>query len=145
MKQIKTQIDINAPIKTVWNQLIQLNNYKAWNPFIIDAKGTIESGNTLEINVQLDSGVQTFKPKVISCQDEQEFIWKGNLGSKHIFSGEHYFKLERISESETRLHHGEHFSGLLSGLIFSKIEQPTKAGFIEMNKALKKTIELNNN
>jgi hypothetical protein len=53
-----------------------------------------------------------------------------------IFDGEHYFLLEPIGESQTRLRHGEKFSGLLVGLLSGALSA-TEAGFTAMNMALK--------
>ena len=59
-----------------------------------------------------------------------------------IFDGEHYFLLEPIGESRTRLTQGEKFSGLLVGLLSGTLST-TEAGFKAMNTALKQQAEQN--
>ena len=83
----------------------------------------------------------TFTPVVLVNQPNQEFRWKGKLFVKGLFDGEHYFKLEKISATETRFLHGEHFTGILKGLVLKMIEADTIKGFEAMNLALKSRIE----
>ena len=57
------------------------------------------------------------------------------------FKGRHYFILEELGNDRTRFLHGEHFSGLLSGLVLRFIGKDTEAGFKQMNQALKERAE----
>ena len=45
MKEIKTEIAINAPIDKIWNTLLDFKSYPNWNPFIIKVMGS----NTLHL------------------------------------------------------------------------------------------------
>ncbi len=52
--EITTEILINAPIDIVWKTLTNFEDYKNWNPFIIDVSGEIhKGGKIIEINVPL--------------------------------------------------------------------------------------------
>jgi hypothetical protein len=57
-----------------------------------------------------------------------------------LFDGEHYFRVEALSAHSTRFVHGEHFSGILIGLM-SGLLKKTDRGFALMNEALKKRAE----
>ena len=74
-----------------------------------------------------------FKPIVLKNQFRQEFRWKGKLGMKGIFDGEHYFILEEISTKQTRFIQGENFTGLLSGLLLKMIDEEHQ-GWIYFNE-----------
>jgi hypothetical protein len=76
-----------------------------------------------------------FKPLVLNNQFSREFRWKGKLGIRGIFDGEHYFILEEITPNQTRFIQGENFTGLFSGLLIKKIGEYTKRGFVSMNEA----------
>ena len=43
-----------------------------------------------------------------------------------LFDGEHYFQLEPLADGRTRFVQGEHFSGLLCGLIMKMVGAETK-------------------
>ncbi len=138
MKKIKTEILINAPIKEIWSVLMDFKNYANWNPFI---KFIALNNNDLEVIVKpVNSKEMTFKPKIITNNENSEFRWKGKLLVKGLFDGEHFFILQKIDETSTKFTHGENFSGLLIPL-FKKTLENTKNGFILMNNALKQKCE----
>lgn len=145
MKKIKTEIIINAPKAKVWNILTDLEKYPAWNPLIKKSEGQIKLGTQLINTLQLEGQKpQVFKPLITSVKEQESFRWLGSLFFKGLFDGEHYFELEAINEHKTKLIHGEHFSGILSGLVLSMIEAATLQGFEQMNLALKERAEKRN-
>ena len=87
----------------------------------------------------LDQKPMSFKPQLLKFSAPNEFRWRGVVGAGWIFSGEHYFILEAPHHNETKLIHGENFSGLLVPL-FIKEKLITKS-FASMNLALKELLE----
>ena len=144
MKQIKTDIRIQAPASTVWQVLMDFESYPEWNPFVVEIKGTPTIGNNLETKIKNGEKEFNFKPKVLQNATEEEFRWKGKMWFKGIFDGEHYFQLSESMEGDqavTEFTHGERFTGILSGMIFRSIGEATRNGFISMNEALKARAE----
>jgi hypothetical protein len=142
MKQYETDILINAPKEEVWATLMDHASYASWNPFIVAISGGAEVGSQLQVSLQLDNAKpMNFEPVVLVNKTGREFRWRGKMLVKGLFDGEHYFKLEAINERETRLIHGEIFSGLLTRPILSMIGKKTLSGFKTMNEALKARIE----
>jgi len=141
MKSIKTEIIINATPSTVWNILSNFEDYKNWNPFIhID--GELKEGQQLKNTIYLEGqSPQVFKPNLTKVEEGKSFRWVGRLFVKGLFDGEHYFVLEPFGKSQTKLIHGENFSGVLSGVLLKMIGEKTKAGFEKMNMALKNLAE----
>lgn len=140
MREIKTEIIINASPKKVWKVLTDNNSYGDWNPFIISMEGTLAKGNTIK-NTMLSKGKeQSFKPVILDFQENKKFRWVGKL-PLGMFTGEHYFILEQTEPVQTKLLHGEHFSGWLRGIIMKQIGEDTRLNFVAMNKALKKRAE----
>ncbi len=141
MKSIRTEMTIHAPAQIVWNILMDFENYPAWNPFM-QIKGNAKQGNRLEVTIALDGHKpQIFKPEILELRPEKSFRWLGYFIIKGLFDGEHLFNLEVVAENETRLIHGENFTGMLSGLILKMIEEKSLAGFEKMNAALKQEAE----
>jgi hypothetical protein len=141
MKKIETDVFINAKPETVWEVLTSFENHPKWNPFIKSISGEKSVGKKIEVSMQ-PPGVKrmTLRPVILRLEPNKEFRWKGNLGVKGIFDGEHYFVLERIADNQTKFIHGENFSGILVG-ITGKILDKTRVGFELMNRALKKECE----
>jgi hypothetical protein len=137
MKNIQTEIEIQASPAKVWSVLMDFDQHASWNPFIhIEGQPIVGSKlkNTMYLNGQKP---QIFHPVILEITEEKIFRWEGNLLFKGLFDGEHYFKLEPASKGGTKLIHGENFRGILSGLLLRMIGDPTKASFIRMNEALK--------
>jgi hypothetical protein len=82
----------------------------------------------------------TFKPTVLISEPAKEFRWIGKFLVKGLFDGEHYFILESVSPTQTRLIHGEDFRGVLVSLLKGFVAK-AKEGFGMMNEALKARAE----
>ncbi len=142
MKQLKTSIIIDAVPTLVWKVLMDFENYFKWNPFLISIQGKAEVGTYLENKIQMsETKRMDFKPEVLVVQENKEFRWKGKLFVNGLFDGEHYFLLEKTSEGNTQLLHGENFTGVLSSAIFKMTNDDTRRGFEKMNRALKARVE----
>lgn len=141
MKQLRTEITIQAPIERVWATLMDFGRYPEWNPFIQSIFGKPAVGTHLEVFICPPGNKgMTFTPKVLVCSPQQEFRWLGHLLVSGIFDGEHYFLLEAIDNQQTKLIHGESFRGLLVGLM-SGLLNNSYQGFEAMNAALKSRCE----
>lgn len=142
MRNIETTTTIAADAQTVWQILTDFERYPQWNPFIKRLEGPAREGEPITAQLSLDGEkVQTFRPKVLRFNAGREFRWLGHLILPGLFDGEHYFRLEPLPNGHTRLVHGEHFRGLLAGLVLRFIGAQTRAGFERMNGALKERAE----
>lgn len=142
MKEISTDIEINAPAAIVWGILTNLNSYHEWNPFIKKAEGQLKEGEQLKVRIEPPGGKgMTFKPAIIRIDPDLKFRWLGRLLFPGIFDGEHIFEIVPISENLVRFIQREKFRGLLVPILWRTIESSTRKGFTEMNLALKKKAE----
>lgn len=138
--EITTQITIQAPASVVWNILMNFQSYPAWNPFIKEISGEAIVGTSLKVRIQpMNSKGMTFKPKVLICNPNVHFQWKGQLFIPGIFDGKHEFKIQENKDGSSTLFHNEQFSGILSGIYNTTNAQ---LGFEAMNDALKSRAEL---
>lgn len=140
-QSIITEIEIEAPIETVWKQLTDFERHPDWNPFIASLKGRPAVGARLEVVLGAGESKSRFTPKVLEWEPPRRFVWEGSLPIPGLFVGRHEFILTEMSADLTHLLHQEFFRGLLSGWLLRKIGQQTRAGFIQMNEALKHRCE----
>ncbi len=140
MKTIKTEIIINASKEKVWKVLTDFENYNSWNPFIVSIKGKPIIGSQIITTMKLNNKTQIFKPSITKLDEHSYFEWVGKLPLS-LFVGRHYFKITEANDGQVTLTHGEHFSGLLRGLIMKKIGDETYKSFVTMNQHLKKKAE----
>ncbi|MFC1785513.1 SRPBCC family protein [Candidatus Neomarinimicrobiota bacterium] len=141
MREIVTEISINATPNKVWNVLTNFYKHPEWNPFITAISGNKNVGEQIIVRMRPpESKGMTLKPVISKFEKNKEFRWKGKLFFKGLFDGEHYFKLSDNKNGTTTFIHGEYFSGVLVGLLRKTLKN-TEVGFELMNIALKKESE----
>ena len=142
MKELRTEIEIQASDKRVWQLLIDFASFPQWNPFIRQAKGEAKVGARLQVHIQ-PSGASsmTFKPTVLKVEPNRELRWLGRLLMPGLFDGEHTFTIESLEANRIRFTQREVFTGLLVPLFSRNLDTDTRRGFEEMNQALKSRAE----
>jgi len=143
MRELKTEIDIAAPPKKVWDVLLDFNSWKEWNPIAAEAKGNPSPGEKLHMKFVCDpesKKIAEFKPIVIEAEAPIRFRWRATMMAPFLFSNDKVFELEETA-SGTRLIHREQFSGFMVLLFWSKFEKSVVPMLESMNKALKVKVE----
>ncbi len=137
MREMRTEIEINATPERVWAKLTDFESYADWNPFMQRATGDPSVGERLNIYIKPPGGMgMTIKPTVKAWDPGKEFRWKGKMGISGLFDGEHIFELES-ADGGCHLVHREEFTGLLVAPMLALIGKKTRQGFDGMNAALK--------
>lgn len=139
--EIRTEIEIGAPVGTVWRVLTDFVRYPEWNPFIVAIEGKPTQGAELKVTLSMPETAKEYsvRPRVVRCDPESEFRWLGHLWIKGLMDGEHFFRLEKRG-MKTRFIHGEDFSGVLLRFAMRTVTLATR-GFVYMNQALKERVE----
>jgi hypothetical protein len=142
MKEIHTEIEIEATPERVWELLTDFAAYPEWNPFIVSIRGEAREGARLEAELR-PPGTRGFKfrPVILAAIAPRELRWLGRLGFRGIFDGEHIFTIEPIAENRVRFVQRERFTGLLVPFLAHMLDDKTRRGFEEMNRWLKKRAE----
>jgi hypothetical protein len=140
VKQLHTEIEIDAPAEHVWELLTDFASYPQWNPFIRSISG--RPAERLQARLEPPGGrAMTFKPKVLKAEPNRELRWLGHLLVPGVFDGEHSFTIEPLEENRVRFLQREAFKGLLVPLFARSLETNTQRGFEDMNHALKERAE----
>jgi hypothetical protein len=141
MRELRREIDIDAPPAAVWAVLTDIRSYAEWNPFIRHVAGELREGAKLEVRIEPPGGrSMTFKPTVLGVEPERELRWLGRLLLPGVFDGEHVFHIEPLDDARSRFTQAERFSGILVPLFRGTLDK-TKLGFEQMNAALKTRAE----
>jgi hypothetical protein len=142
MREIRTEIEIDAPAERVWKILTDFASFPQWNPFIPQVVGELKTGARLEVRIQPPGsrGI-TFRPRVLRLEPNRELQWLGRLWIPWLFDGVHTFLLEPLGPARTRIVQQETFRGLLVPLLLKWLGNSTRHGFEKMNSALKSRAE----
>ena len=139
--EIRTELEITAPVSDVWRTLTDFQHYADWNPFITELAGELREGSKLQLRLSLPEGRDLeLRPRVLRCRENSELCWRGHLFFPGLFDGEHFFRLEELAERRTRFVQGENFSGVLLRFSGASITRAAR-GFVYMNQALKRRVE----
>lgn len=142
MRELFTEIEINASPEAVWRVLVDFNEYPAWNPFIRNIEGALKEGSRLKVRIETpESPGMMFKPVVKKVTLNHEIRWLGHLIIPGLFDGEHRFEILATDKRKVRFIQRETFGGLLVPVLWKSLEAPTEQGFKDMNAALKQRAE----
>jgi hypothetical protein len=141
VRELRREIEIDAPPERVWQVVTDFAAYPDWNPFIRRIGGELREGARLEVRIEPRGGRgMTFKPTVRAVEPNRELRWLGRLLAPGLFDGEHSLRVEPLEGDRSRFVQSERFSGVLVGLGKGTLAK-TEAGFEEMNVALKQRAE----
>ena len=139
MREIRTEIDIDAPPAEVWTVLTDLDAYPEWNPHVVAASGAIELGSTLDITVRREgTRDRSMTVTVTELFPDLRLVWVGRLLTGTVFEGRHVFELEPLDGERTRLVNREEVRGVLAGLVTT--DDPA-VDYEKMNEALRERVE----
>jgi hypothetical protein len=141
MKELRTEIEIQATAEKVWQVLADLANYPEWNPFITRAAGEARVGGKVDITVGSGGGQRVLHCTVVKADPGRELTWKYHVGAAFLFSGEHSMVIEVVGENRVRFVDREVFNGLLVPLQAKAIDGESRSGFEAMDRALKARAE----
>jgi hypothetical protein len=141
MFEIVSDIEIGASPERIWSVLTDFHSFPDWNPFVRHIEGEARKGEKLRVTIHPPGGsAMTFRPTVLKAEPGRELRWVGHFIVPGLFDGEHYFQVTETQPGRCRLVHGERFSGLLAPLFRGNLDAKTRAGFVAMNRAMKKRI-----
>jgi len=141
MLELRTEIEIDAPVERVWAVLIDFERFPDWNPFIRRIHGNAQVGSRLDVLLGA-SGTRPmrFRPTVKAVVPNRELRWLGRLGLPRLFDGEHIFQIEPLGPNRVRFVQRERFRGLLVPLLARSLNRDARRGFEEMNRALRERV-----
>lgn len=143
MREIRTEIEISAPVAHVWGILTNIDDWVNWSPIINRSSGDAALGSVVSITMMSEEEGKdgpNYSP-VITILDEQKlFRWRAKVLAGFIMTNDKVFELEETA-SGTRLIHKELFSGMMVPLFWSSVEKNVPTMLNTMNEALKTKAE----
>ena len=138
MKQIRTEIEIQASAERVWAILVDLPGYAKWNPLIREASGAVVEGGTLELFINTPGlAPRKVGVKLLKVDAPRELRWLGRLGMPGLLDGDHSFIVRPLAPGRVSVVQQESFSGLVVPFVTPWLIPKMTQGFEAMNAALK--------
>lgn len=143
MRELYTEVIIDAAAERVFQLLVDIAGYHEWNPLIVSARGRVVTGANLDIRIRPPGqSDQPYTVKVVSVIPDREFVWLGHMRIKGILDGMHFFEIFPEGANRVRLVHREEFRGLLVPLVWRMfLDTRMREGFESLNRCLKELAE----
>lgn len=138
MRNTYSEIVIDTQSSTIWNLLVSLEKYVAWNPFLKEAEGDVKTGEKIRVYTSFSGNKgYTSRPKITRLVENSELRWQSRYMIPGLFDQEHIFELVPITQNSTKFVHTITFRGILVPLYGNSIKSEIKKGMEEMSRALK--------
>ncbi|MCT4665506.1 MAG: SRPBCC domain-containing protein [Flavobacteriales bacterium] len=137
---IYTDIVINAPKEEVWNVLTNWEKMGDWSTSFIGLTGDIRDEGQIVAHYLLGTDTLHF-PHALHFVDGEEFGWADPIAFAPQITDNHLFKLEAISDCQTRFIQTDEFTGENPQFPLPALSAQTQEGYNLFNSQLKKEVE----
>ena len=138
---VRAEIEIDAPIETVWRVLTELDRYADWNPFSPAADSTLVIGDPIRFRVRLFGDWTIPWTERVTRNAPHTLGWELVLGHRRLLYAERTQVLEAVDAHRTHYRTVDRFSGLLAGLVLALFGGSMSRGFADCAQGLKKASE----
>jgi hypothetical protein len=138
---VRAEIEIDAPIGTVWSVLQDLDRYRDWNAFTPKADSTLEIGDPIDFRVRLFGSWTIPWRERVTRNQPYTLGWELVLGHRRLLYAERTQVLTRVDEHRTHYLTEDRFSGLLARLVRVLFGGSMGQGFADCAQGLKKASE----
>ncbi len=109
MRELRTEIQISAPIDKVWQVITDFDDWKDWNPTVNRASGNASVGSKLSITICgedcQDAG--SFQPLVPEANPLKYFRWRATMMAGFLFKNDRVFELNEKNGGTELIHREE--------------------------------------
>jgi hypothetical protein len=140
MREVQTSLIINAPRRRVWETFLDKSRWAAYSDLQdLDPSLPIAEGRTFRFRLNLLGFIPVpFTVRVTRRAEAEELRWVGKGPGAR---GEHYFRFSDAGKNQTRLVHGEEWSGPLGELVHLLLSRVIAETFAAFNVGLALQVE----
>jgi hypothetical protein len=143
LRSYEATVEIDAPAARVWEILVDLPSYGAWNTFCPVVESTLTVGGPVVLHVHLGKRRVVQRETVRAVDAEGlRLCWGATIGPPFVFHGDRWQELTALGPDRCRYHTHERFTGLLSPLVGALFGRAVQEGFSTMAADLKRRAEM---
>lgn len=140
---VERSLFVDAPVKDVWDQSLDVNTWPEWIPFIKRASfegDELELGSTFRISMKFKGIALPFRLSVCEYEEHKKIAWTTSIGSVKVTR----WLIFEEKEGRTLVTSREEFKGALAGYIFPMVgEESLNSIHDEWLLAIKEHVEGN--
>ncbi|MCR9096479.1 MAG: SRPBCC domain-containing protein [bacterium] len=138
---VRAEIEIDAPIESVWQVLGDLDRYCDWNPFTPRADSGLSIGDPIWFRVRLFGDWTIPWRERVTRNAPHTLGWELVLGHRRLLHAERVQVLTEVDPHRTHYMTEDRFSGWLAGLVLVLFGGSMGKGFADCAHGLKKASE----
>ena len=129
MKEIRSEIIINAPKATVWEAILNIKDYHKWNTFTPKIESTLNVGEDvlLHVNMNNDGKILKQKEELLWIKDGESIAW--GIAASFPVKTERAQIVEAIDDQTTRYITYDKFWGILVPVVMLFYRSKIQKGF----------------
>jgi uncharacterized protein YndB with AHSA1/START domain len=132
---------IAADRARVWNLLVDLDGYAAWNPWVVRAEGQAAPGADVTVDVVLGGHTMKARHTVLTVVPQTEFCWKDAGWNSWFVYGQRCRWLEPRPDGTVLFRQELLLDGALSGAASATMGRSLRDGMAAETAALKQHAE----
>jgi hypothetical protein len=135
---VESSVEIHAPIETVWNVLMDLDNYHAWNRFTPKVETTLEVGSPVLLHVQMTPKKRIRQKEWVRVvEPESELAWGMTMGHPILLRAHRSQTLTPLDARTTRYETVDEMHGILVPLVKMIYGKHIELGFDALVEGLR--------
>jgi hypothetical protein len=139
--KVEHRIGVKASPQVIWDILVDLPGWSAWNPLYPEARGDVRIGQALDLVLALPGAApRRIRPMVVDWVPREQLHWRTTaLGG--LVRTLRYVEIEELAPGSCIVSNGEIFKGLLGTTVLKSQASKLRAGFAAMGVALRDAAE----
>ena len=137
--KLEHRIGIQAPAEVIWESMVDISGWEAWNPLYPRAEGTVRIGNVLNLELAMPGQKPRMIAPVIRDWAPHDHIhWTTKtFGTRTI----RYLEIEALTETGCIFSNGEIYDGFIGKRYATRQRRSIRAGFASLGEVLKQRAE----
>jgi uncharacterized protein YndB with AHSA1/START domain len=141
-RQIRFELDVDAPADVVWEVVSNVSRYAEWNPFVIRASSTCEVGAPIRMKVRLfTSFAQSQTEEITEFIAPERICWGLTGGGSAALRSRRCQVVSPDGPSRSRYISEFQLSGWFAPVVMGLMGRRLEAGFRGMSDAVKARAE----
>ena len=138
---IDYELEINAPLDTVWEVITDVGRYKEWNKFTVDCRSTLKPGDPIVMKVMLFSKPQPQTETIFTHVPKQSLSYGLDGGALKAIVSNRIHTVKALGPDRT--YYSSHFelSGWLMPLVRALMKPRLVKGFRLMTDGIRDQAE----
>ena len=134
-------VDIEAPVRQVWEILADVERYGEWNPFTTRVDTSLEVGSSVDLYVSLGPFRLKQPESIQDVVPPSLLAWGTTMGARWLLKTRREQRLESLGDTRCRYTTTDAFAGVLTPVVVLLFGGLIRRGFNAMALALKERAE----